>query len=314
MPELSVVLIVNRRRERGARALGAILAQSAIARLEVLLFDFGHKVFPPLPGSEHPAVTTIVVQKPSSLGAVRLLAFQQSSSPWVAFTEEHVQVLPGWAEALLDRIEVGEWAGIGSEVRNLRSESRMGDAFYVLNFGRFSAPADEGPCAVLTGNNAAYRRDAVLALGVDLPDLLEMEPLLNWRLTKHGHILGIEPRARIVHANEPDLLAFVEANFVFSRLFGALRGNAQGWSRATRIVWAASAPVLPLIRLARLLRFVAARRPAALGAVLLSSPALLASQYSSVVGQSIGLLIGEGHSRHEFLTLDLDAPREEPRM
>jgi hypothetical protein len=73
-----------------------------------------------------------------------------------------------------------------------------------------------------------------------------------------------------------------------------------------------SAPVLPVIRMTRVLRFTAARRPHALGAVLWSLPALLLSQYASALGQSIGLLAGEGRSRHEFLVLDLDAPRDEP--
>jgi hypothetical protein len=188
----------------------------------------------------------------------------------------------------------------------------MGEAFYVMNFGHFSAPAEGGPTALLVGNNSAYARDVVLALGDDLPDLLEIEPLLNWRLAERGHALVTEPAARMLHANEPDLLAFIEANFVFSRLFGALRGDAQGWSGATRVLRVLSAPVLPIIRLVRLLRFAAMKRPSALAAVLWSLPALLLVQYASALGQSIGLLFGEGRSPQEFLTLDLDSPREEP--
>lgn len=309
--DLTVVLIVDRRRERGSRSLRAILEQSAVKRLEVLLFDLAVGICSPLDESRHPAVTVIPAHRPSSLGALRLQAFQEAHSPWVAFVEEHAQPLPGWADAILARIDEGKWAGIGGEMRNLRRRSRMGEAFYVMNFGHCSAPADGGPTALLAGNNSAYSRDVVLGLGGDLPNLLEMEPLLNWRLAEQGHALVIEPAARMLHANEPGLLAFVEANFVFSRLFGALRGDAQGWSDTTRVVWALSAPVLPIIRLVRLLRFAAMKRPSTLASILWSLPALLLAQYASALGQSLGLLFGEGRSPQEFLALDLNSAREE---
>jgi hypothetical protein len=106
-------------------------------------------------------------------------------------------------------------------------------------------------------------------------------------------------------------MAFVEANYVFSRLFGALRGGAQGWSPGERAVRVLVAPILPVVRAARLVRFAITRDPAALTLVLLGLPVVLLIQGASVLGQTVGILFGEGRARQELLSLTLNAPRDE---
>ncbi|MFN8380055.1 MAG: glycosyltransferase [Anaerolineae bacterium] len=126
MPDMTVVLMIDRRRHRAERVLRSVLDQSVIDQLEVLLFDFGHQSCPLVPGSDHPSVTVIPARYPSSIGAVRLTGFRQAHAPIVAFLEEHTMALPGWAKALLDAFESGDWGGVGSEVHPLNPGGLVG--------------------------------------------------------------------------------------------------------------------------------------------------------------------------------------------
>lgn len=308
--ELSVVLMADRRRRRAERVLRSVLDQSVIDRLEVLLFDFGHQACPPVPGSDHPAVTVIPMTYPSSIGAVRLEGLRRADAPVVAFLEEHTMALPGWAEALLEAFASDDWAGVGAEVHAL-NPGRLGDALFQMNYPDFTAPARRGSRSILQGNNSAYRRDAVLNLGGDLLDLLEIESLLNVRLTERGYRLALEPDARFAHANEHILLTFLEGDYIFSRLFGALRSEAQGWSFAERWKRVLGAPLIPFVRVARLLRRTVAGRPELLPLLIPALPAMFAAEVASVSGQTMGLLFGEGQSRQKFLFYELNAPRDE---
>lgn len=310
-PEMTVVLMVDQRRQRAARALGSVLAQTAMDRLEILVYDFAHGTQPPVAGSDHPAVTVIPASYPNSIGAVRLAGFRRATAPLVAFLEEHTRAEPGWAAALLARFASGPWAGVGAEVLNLNPGRVVGDALFLMNYTGFVAPAQGGPSPLLQGNNSAYRRDVVLGLGDDLLDLLEIESLLDWRLAERDMVLYVEPDAKFAHANEHIVLAFWEGNYIFSRLFGALRAQAQGWSFADRWLRVLAAPLLPLLRVARLLRFAAARRPTDLALILRGLPYIITAQYASVVGQSIGLVFGEGRSRQQFLFYEMNMVRDE---
>ncbi len=55
-PALSVILVIGGQRERERRALQSLLGQSAIDRMEILLYDLGPVDCPPIPGSDHPRV------------------------------------------------------------------------------------------------------------------------------------------------------------------------------------------------------------------------------------------------------------------
>lgn len=308
--EMTVVLMIDRRRSRAERVLRSVLEQSAIDRLEILLFDFGYRACPPLPGSDHPAVTIIPMHYPSSIGAVRLEGFRRASAPVVAFLEEHAMALEGWAEALIGAFASGEWAGVGAEVHPL-NPGKLGDALFQMNYPAYTAPMQRGPRSILQGNNSAYRRDAVLGLGDDLLDLLEIESLLNHRLTERGFRLIAEPTARFAHANEHILLTFIEGDYIFSRLFGALRSEAQGWTIEQRLGRVAGAPLIPFVRVARLLRNTVTQRPQLLSLLLPALPALFCAEVSSVCGQTMGLLFGEGCTREQFLFYELNALRDE---
>src|SRR5262249_49422268 len=100
-PRMSVIVMVDRRRARGARALRSLLAPSDAGALEILLLDFGWREYPPLPGSDHPGVSVLRLDRGITLGAARASGVLEARAPIVAFLEEHATALPGWTDALL---------------------------------------------------------------------------------------------------------------------------------------------------------------------------------------------------------------------
>ncbi len=300
-PELTVVLMVDRRRERGQRALRALLDQTAIERLSIRYFDRIIIVNMPEAATQKAALESGEIDMALDITSDQVADLQATDG---------ITVYQGSGN-IVHFLLMNANPDVGGPMSNLKPGSLTGDAHFLMSFNHASATVSAGPVTLLPGNNSAYRRAAVLELGDDLLNLLEMEPLLNWRLVARGERLFLDTDMQMVHANEISLMAFVEANYVFSRLFGALRGGAQGWSPGERAVRVLVAPILPVVRAARLVRFAITRDPAVLTLVLLGLPVVLLIQGASVLGQTVGILFGEGRARQELLSLTLNAPRDE---
>ena len=61
IPRMTVLLMVDQQRERGAHCLQSILAQSNIDEIEILLYDNAAETNGPLAGSEHPSVRVLAI-------------------------------------------------------------------------------------------------------------------------------------------------------------------------------------------------------------------------------------------------------------
>ncbi|MGH9361855.1 MAG: glycosyltransferase family 2 protein, partial [Thermoanaerobaculia bacterium] len=134
---MSVVLLVDQQRERGARCLSSVLAQSIVDRLEVLLLDLGGAAAGPLPGSEHPRVCVLRLPPTMSFGALQAEGVLRARAPIVAFLEEHCVALPGWAEALVLAHE-GPAAAVGGERHNPTPWRSLAQFIHLLDHGPWS--------------------------------------------------------------------------------------------------------------------------------------------------------------------------------
>lgn len=141
----------------------------------------------------------------------------------------------------------------------------------------------------LPGRNTSYKRELLLAYGDELDALLELETLLHWDLRARGHQLYLEPAARTLHVNHARLPAFVREHFYVGWLFAASRSRR--WSRAHRLLYAAAAPVVPVVRLRRLVSPI--RRSAARWRLLPGVlPPLLLGLAVNTLGEMLGYTLG----------------------
>ncbi len=142
LPQLCVIITVGEQRERAERLLASVLAQSAVEQVEVILIDAAAHLLP-LAGSDHPAVRVSPAGAGATFGGTRAEAIKQTRAPVIAFLEDHVEALPGWAEAVIAAHE-GPWAGVGFEMHNANRGVGISNAVAVMNYLPYLAPAKPG--------------------------------------------------------------------------------------------------------------------------------------------------------------------------
>jgi len=152
-------------------------------------------------------------------------------------------------------------------------------------------PAPRGPVPFLPGHNSSYKRTVLLAYGDALASMLEAETVLHLDLGRKGYRLLLEPRARAAHLNFALLVVWLRVQFFCGRVFAGTR--ALHWGMARRLAFAAASPLIPLVRLARIVRELSrAGRPRRSPWRLV--PALLVGLTLDGVGQAVGCVAGCG--------------------
>jgi hypothetical protein len=306
-PTVSVVIAVDRRRERGAESLRSVLDQDGLEGCEIIVFDFGAKDFPPLAGSDSPYVRVVAMRRGWTYGAFRALAAGLATGDIVAYSEEHSRALPGWLTAI--RGAFGEKvAGVSGPPAPITKGTAVGDAYFPLAYSSFFGITDRRDLDLLPGQNSAYSRKVLLSLGRRLPDLMKVESLIDYHLVREGWRLVFDPGIQWVHLSEAKLSELMYGYYTLNRTIGAELPGVLGWSHA---VWLLRLLRLPLQPAARSVKMLAAMRsdPEAARRLVVVSPLALAVLCASALGQMIGMLFGEGHAGATFFDREMNQLR-----
>jgi hypothetical protein len=246
-----------------------------------------------------------------SLSWARAPGVRQASAPVVGFVESHSHPSPGWAEALIEAHRQ-PWAAVGPAVNNANPGSMISWASFLLDYGRWFEPAAAAVIDDLPGHNSSYKRQVLVDYGSELEAMLEAESILHWDMQAKGYRLYLEPRARIVHLNISLPSSWVPERYYAGRRFAAAR--AQLWSPLRRLLYVSGSPLIPLVRLPRILRDIhrSPRQRDLLPRVL---PALIVSLVVSAVGEMIGYAFRSGDAMEKLSKLELNkiphlAPRD----
>jgi glycosyltransferase involved in cell wall biosynthesis len=226
---MSLVLMVDRRRERAARALASLLRQTILDRLEIVLLDFGGPAVAPVPGADHPRVRLIRLRRGLPYGFAKLIGFRAARAPVVGFLEEHCRYAPRWAEAILAEFHDCTVGAVCGEMHNARPARWMSDAISVATAGPWTAPARSGPALALASNNSAYRRELLDRWEQDLDRLLGVEPLLQARVRAAGSQLRIVAEAPFEHEFPVVLSDYLAPRFLHDWTFAATMAELDGW-------------------------------------------------------------------------------------
>ena len=112
----------------------------------------------------------------------------------------------------------------------------------------------------LPGHNSSYKLVLLLEYGPELEGMLESETTLHSSLRQKGHQLYLEPGARISHLNYENLSVWIRTQYLSGRAFAADR--SEHWPSSRRLLYAVGGPLIPLVRLRRILgQMREARRP-----------------------------------------------------
>lgn len=305
---MSVILVVDGQRARGARALRSLIQQPTADALEVLLLDAGWRDHGPLDGCDHPSVRVLRCDREIGLGAVRTRAVLEARGPIVAFLEEHCVAFPGWVDAHL-RAHEAKVAAVGGEVHNPTPGLRLAEFISILGDGPWTPPARRGLARRLAGNNSSYKRDVLLRYRENLPAWLANETLLNSQLLSDGLGLWIEPDAKYTHAFEDSARQLCAVSFWYGWVGEATRWKLCRWSRGRRAglvaVLLATLPARPAWSLLRMLRSSRGR----LGVLLPNLPGFIAAHWCQTFGRILGLVLGPWRADVHRLDHDVNTVR-----
>jgi GT2 family glycosyltransferase len=304
-----VVAITGQDRGRADRLLAALGAQTIASDLEAIIIDLApegsREITPPA------GLRTRILRRPGSddWGAARAGGVRSAQAQVVAFLEDHTVPEAHWAEEL-DRVFVRSGRDCTAACyafTNGSPDTYFYRSVFMTEYGALAHPLPEGPAPTSTANNIAYRRDALLALGEGLDELLEMDFFLQRFMGRDFRVLTV-PGALLAHETNTDLRDLMLGHFEYARLFANRRLRHEEWNLPKRIVAAMAVPLLvPALRLKRL--FGALRGRPSMRDALAGLPVILLLYVCGALGEAWGLLRGGELSASRMIWLELSAPR-----
>ncbi len=238
--------------------------------------------------------------------SVRAAGARAATAPIVAFMQDHAFPVPGWAAALLECYQ-GPWSGVGFAFANDNPKTATSWCNFLLQYGDWVEPLPSAEPRHIGGHMASYRREVLLEYGEQLPRKLETSVAMHWELKRRGHRFAVAPDAVIYHQNHSRFLPSIPLRFQTGRLFAANR--TASWSLPRRLLYGMASPLIPLVRLARVMRSaIRIQRAGMLPRLMPVSAALL---ICDGLGQAWGSLAGSGRAmewvtgiewhRHRFM-------------
>lgn len=275
-----------------ARAVACLGAQSVADQLEVVIVapSADQLKADDLELEPFHSYQVVEVGQIASVGKANGAGIHRARAPVVVLAEEHSYPQPGWAEALVEA-HLQSWAAVGPVVGNANGDSLVAWADFLIAYGPWMDPSRSGIRDFLPGHNSSYKRALLLDYGPDLEGMLESEAVLHSDLRTKGHELYLEPAARITHLNFERLPVWTRAQYYAGRAFAASR--SERWSLPRRLLYAAAGPLIPLVRLSRILsQLRGSGRPSLPFPAAL--PALLYGLGISALGEIAGYALGAG--------------------
>ena len=306
--DLSVVVVNKLGLDRLQRLFEACAQQSIADRLELVIvspFDA-----PDRDESRFASVRYVKYDSIDCIGAPRAAGVQACLAPFVVFAEDHCFPRPEWAAALLGRLREG-WTGVGPLIVNHNPTTLVSRVDGLLNYGCFAPGCQSGPVGYIPPHHSAYPTAVLQALGPALPDLLQMDHLLQARLLREGGRFFLEPSAQAAHTNVSRPWAHWTSQFHGARLYAATRAAFGRWPAYRRVVYAAAFPLIAALRLTRVCGLLKD------GPSLLLLPLLAIAATIAAAGEAFGYLFGKGssvvHRAHQELdhrayVIDADRP------
>jgi len=243
----------------------------------------------------------IKVSDLKSVGQVKAEGVRAARAPLVAFLEDHSRVEPGWAEALIEAHAQGEFSVVGPVMTNANPTSAVSWGGFLVFYGPWMEHRAAETVRHLPGNQSCYRREILMAYGEHLADVLESESLMHWELVAQGHRLHLEPKAVVGHINPTRLRSLLEEHYVSSRIFSYMRTRRQ--SALKRLFYAIGSPMIPLIRLRRIIQETKATKLGR-GVVLRALLPIIFNLCAGAAGEMAGYMLGAGRSRQRLLVFE----------
>ena len=227
---------------------------------------------------------------PTTIPGLRYQGVIVSTGALVAIVEDHGEVSPGWAAALIEAHQ-GPWGAVGGAVENGR-EGLVNWAAFLCEYTPYMGPIAEGEWLDLPGNNIAYKRDALMRHAGELK-AGRWESWINAKLQAEGVKTASTNAAVVRHIKPFRLGEFLVQRFHFARSYAGMRRVDQ--SPVQRLIYGFGSAALPALLLARLARQALAKKVKPTR-ILAASPLVGLFFTVGAFGEMLGYLFGPGAS------------------
>jgi hypothetical protein len=309
--ELSILLVADSR-QMIRKTLRSYRAGIDPARLEIVVAAFDDSgITEDWLRAEGFVHARVVDAGAGGVARAETRAVRAASAPYVVFAQAHVYPRPGFVDLIAAARESGTWTVIGPSMANANPKSAISRAALRIGYGAWIHGGSRRRAPMVPGHNSAYDREALLSLGDSLEEALPAGCQLQVELALRGHDIYYEPAAcmELVSVSRP--WWFLVDQFRQGRRFAGERRLR--WSLGRRLAYAAGAPLIPFVRLARIIaQNRRADRPSGLWSEL---PALFCGLMAGGAGECVGYLIGKnvGENFDETALHRLRYVREEER-
>jgi hypothetical protein len=303
MTDLSAIVITPDSLATVSRTLSCLRTQTVAAGLEVVLVGpepAVREAEAERAGRGFGGFRTVIAGGSRLTTEARAAGVRAATSPLIVFTEDHSWPEPGWAEALLGAHRAGCLVA-GPAVLNANPHSVLSWANFIVEYSEWMVPCSTTSTAHLPGHNSSYQRALLLGLGDGLAAELEAETLLHWQFSASGSRLTVAADAVTRHLNFSQVWPSLCVRLNSGHLFAGMRRRRWAWWR--RLAYAAGAPLIPVVRFARILRRV--RQPGRSALVpWLSYPMAFGLLAVDAAGECLGYLRGPGRAAERISAID----------
>ncbi|MEO8042719.1 MAG: glycosyltransferase [Acidobacteriota bacterium] len=290
IPKLSVVVASLNGQTALQNCLDSILADKTVD-VEIIVTSRGPNV--PLSELSDRYCGVNFVQFPLGTQLPVLLAagIARSHGDVIALTDSSCVVSNCWASSIL-RAHDGKWPVIGGAVDINVNGKLVNWAAYFCDYSQFMSPARAGVVSAVPGNNLSIKR-AALKIGSAFVENEFWKTHWCRSLQATGIELFLDPAISVRCDKNYEPATFMIRRFHQGRCFAGIRSSQM--KRSNRVLFAAGAPILPLLLMFRTARPVM-REKRFWGKFLLSMPMILAAFVAWSAGEALGYLTGPGTS------------------
>jgi hypothetical protein len=305
-PELTVIMATPQRCATLRRPLRFLQQQTNRERIELILLGAEDSSFDDL----DPALVAGFARcHKMAVGPIEEVerafapGIAAATAPVVALLENHVYPEPSWGEAIV-RAYQGPWTVVGCVISNANLATATSWVEHLLSYVFHDELAPTGEVERVSRNNTTFRREALIAFGDRLPDVLARDGGLMEELKRRGARFYREPQARLSHLNPSLMGSMLRLRLHSARASASTRARTGGWSLGRRLLYVAASPLFPLLRIRAL--WTRLWSPPVRQVLARITPLLLLALLVDAVGQAQGFAFGEGNSALTAGRYDLD--------
>lgn len=287
-PRLTILLPAMFGLETVEAAIDAWKSQGELEQLEVLVLLPGQASAGTEPSRGLPDSFTAVWVGDAGLHEARSMGVARARGDYVFFAEDHCLPDPGWAGAMLRRMD-GAWDVINPAIRPGSLGSRWGTGSFLLAYGQWMPPIRAAPIDVICGANLCIRTERLRSFGEELSHNLQFGAFLVRTLARQGCRAYLESDAQMRHFD--NILAYrsLREMMYVGMAFGAFR--TETWPVLARASYPCACPLLALVHLRRAFaQFLRAGRARGISASALLAATCQASMWA--IGEGFGAWMG----------------------